>query len=45
MFISNTAFTDNLLAAAGLMSAASAGDLDKGWLLGVTLMSRTFNDS
>src|SRR3989344_1949376 len=25
-----TAFTDNLLAAAGLMSAASAGDLDKG---------------
>ncbi|HLC78142.1 MAG TPA: elongation factor EF-2 [Candidatus Nanoarchaeia archaeon] len=30
MFISNTAFTDNLLAAAGLMSEKSAGDLDKG---------------
>ncbi len=30
MFVSNTAFTDNLLAAAGLMSEKSAGDLDKG---------------
>ncbi len=30
MFIHNTAMTDNLLAAAGLMSEKSAGDLDKG---------------
>ncbi|MFA4887207.1 MAG: elongation factor EF-2 [Candidatus Nanoarchaeia archaeon] len=30
MFISNTAFTDNLLSAAGFMSTKSAGDLDKG---------------
>lgn len=30
MVIHNTAFTDNLLAAAGLMSEAAAGSLDKG---------------
>lgn len=30
MFIHNTAFTDNLLAAAGMMSEKNAGDLDKG---------------
>jgi elongation factor 2 len=35
-----TAFTDNLLAAAGLMSENLAGDLDKGMATGCTQTNR-----